>query len=165
MSLLVLHCFAQLAAKQIRYGGALICSLRAVLANRWARKKLHLRLKMEKAASTGRGHGARTLGVPLLVLRGGTRVPRGAEPGLCLQLALFFGVLFPMALRGLPWPPVPCSALRHTAKSNENQTSISRWVWGEGRGTSPLPRLSMAPPTRCTLPASESPHREMPRGV
>lgn len=42
MSLLVLHCFAQLAAEQIRYGGALICSLRAVLTNRWARKKLHL---------------------------------------------------------------------------------------------------------------------------
>lgn len=42
MSLLVLHCFAQLAAEQIRYGGALICSRGAVLANRQARKKLHL---------------------------------------------------------------------------------------------------------------------------
>lgn len=39
MSLLVLHCFAQLAAEQIRYGVALICSLRAVLANRWAGEK------------------------------------------------------------------------------------------------------------------------------
>lgn len=38
MSLLVLHCFAQLAAEQIRYRAALICSLRAVLTNGWAQE-------------------------------------------------------------------------------------------------------------------------------
>lgn len=53
MSLLVLHCFAQLAAEQIRYRAALICSLRAVLTNGWAQENFICDLKQRRQRVRG----------------------------------------------------------------------------------------------------------------
>lgn len=64
MSLLVLHCFAQLAAEQIRYRAALICSLRAVLANGWAQENFICDLEQRRQ----RDGGGAELGSPLLTL-------------------------------------------------------------------------------------------------
>lgn len=66
MSLLVLHCSAQLAAEQIRCGVALICSPGAVLANGWAGKNfiwgLNWRNQQGKGAQSLRSHCASSLG-------------------------------------------------------------------------------------------------------
>lgn len=71
MSLLVLHCFAQLAAEQIRCGVALICSPGAVLANGWAGKNFIWGSSWRKQ----QGKGAQRLRIPLRLLPGarGTR--------------------------------------------------------------------------------------------
>lgn len=132
MSLLVLHCFAQLAAEQIRCGVALICSPGAVLANGWAGKKLHLGLKLEKAAA------------------------KGCPEPQTAQVFSFFEALFPMDLWDLCCPSAPSSLLAvlvfgRDAKRNRNQTHFQYfwWFWGEGIG--------MAPLQGCALPASGSP--------
>lgn len=116
MSLLVLHCFAQLAAEQIRCAVALICSPGAVLANGWAGKNFILGLKLEKAAGKGCPE-PRDPAVPLLWgVRGSSSL-------------LFFGMLFPLD----PWvrccpsaPPSVFAALVFgcEAKRNGNQTHL-----------------------------------------
>ena len=66
---------------------------------------------MENAASVGRGHSARTLGVPTAPFPWGHVAQGVAKLGLCLQLSVFFGMLFPVAPLDLPQTPVPCSVL------------------------------------------------------
>lgn len=90
MSLLVLHCFAQLAAEQIRCGVALICSPGAVLANGWAGKNFIWGLNWSKQQAKG----AQSLGITLCLLPG----PRGAQFS---QFFPFFGMLVPVDLWGL----------------------------------------------------------------
>lgn len=70
MSLLVLHCFAQLAAEQIRCGVALICSPGAALANGWAGKNFIWGSSWRKQQGKGQ-----SLRIPLRLLPGarGTR--------------------------------------------------------------------------------------------
>lgn len=158
MSLLVLHCFAQLAAEQIRCGVALICSPGAVLANGWAGKNFIWGSSWRKQ----QGKGAQRLGIPLRLLPG-ARGTRG------MSSLLFWGC-FSLRICGIfavplhPPPALAALGFGHGTKSNKNQPHFQafsgiyrhfQWVWGEGRGTAPFPG--------CALPASASPHREVPR--
>lgn len=139
MSLLALHCFAQLAAEQIRRGAALICSPGAVLANGWAGKKLHLRLKLEKAAGKGCPEPRDPTVPPPWGMRG------SSFP--------FFGVLFPMDLWDLccshhcllPW----CLDTMPRGMETKPISSHFQCFWGAG--------MRMAPLQGCALPASSSP--------
>lgn len=148
MSLLVLHCSAQLAAEQIRCGVALICSPGAVLANGWAGKNfiwgLNWRNQQGKGAQSLRSHCASSLG--------------GSSSSL-----FFFGDPFPCGSVGFllslcipstgvwtrcqeDWKPNPFPVI----------SSHFQWGWAEGMGIAPLPGCALPALRRCQERAGSS---------
>lgn len=161
MSLLVLHCSAQLAAEQIRCGVALICSPGAVLANGWAGKNfiwgLNWRNQQGKGAQSLRSHCASSLG--------------GSSSSL-----FFLGILFPVDLWDFCCPSAsPALGFGHDAKRIGNQTHFQsfpvisshfQWGWAEGMGMAPFPGCALPALRRCQERGGSSRgHPQHPQGT
>lgn len=144
MSLLVLHCFAQLAAEQIRYRAALICSLRAVLANGWAQENFICDFEQRRQRDGGGGCRA---GIPTAhpVLGACSKGAASSSKGEVLLAdgeVMACGMPGPIPSRedeedahGLSIPPqqprwIQCSQTKPPCPSGEAARFIAQCKWG-----------------------------------